>query len=84
MGVASQSYLRAGVSVLLGIFVLGEQITQAIGLGLVAIILGVAVINISSPAFSLRRRSNAGSACHPELQQDGSGPVTDKFTKRST
>ena len=29
MGVASQSYLRAGVSVLLGIFLLGEQITPA-------------------------------------------------------
>jgi len=55
MGVASQSYLRAGVSVLLGIFVLGEQITQAIGLGLVAIIVGVAAINIPSPAFSVRR-----------------------------
>jgi drug/metabolite transporter (DMT)-like permease len=56
MGVASQSYLRAGVSVLLGIFVLGEQITLAIGLGLVVIILGVAVINIPFPAFNARRR----------------------------
>jgi len=56
MGVASQSYLRAGVSVLLGIFVLGEHVTQAIALGLVAILLGVAVINISVPAFSVRRR----------------------------
>lgn len=45
MGVASQSYLRAGFSVLLGVAVLGEQITLAIGVGLAAIILGVAMIN---------------------------------------
>ncbi|MBI3525875.1 MAG: EamA family transporter [Betaproteobacteria bacterium] len=55
MGVASQSYLRAGVSVLLGIFILGEQFTQAIGFGLVTIILGVAVINIPSPTSSVKR-----------------------------
>ena len=48
---ASQSYLRAGVSILLGIFVLGEQITLAIGTGLTAIILGVAAINIPSRAW---------------------------------
>jgi drug/metabolite transporter (DMT)-like permease len=48
MGVASQSYLRAGVSVLLGIVVLGEQVTPAIGLGLAAIVLGVAAINAAS------------------------------------
>jgi drug/metabolite transporter (DMT)-like permease len=56
MGVTSQSYLRAGVSVLLGTFVLGEQITLAIGLGLMAIILSVAAINIPAPSFSVRRR----------------------------
>jgi drug/metabolite transporter (DMT)-like permease len=46
MGVASQAYLRAGVSVLLGVIVLGEQITMVIGLGLLATILGVAAINM--------------------------------------
>jgi drug/metabolite transporter (DMT)-like permease len=46
MGVASQSYLRAGVSVLLGIVVLGEHITVPIGLGLCATIVGVIAINI--------------------------------------
>jgi drug/metabolite transporter (DMT)-like permease len=46
MGVASQSYLRAGISVLLGVFFLGEQITVMIGFGLLAIIVGVAVINL--------------------------------------
>jgi len=44
MGVASQSYLRAGVSVLLGVFVLGETITPAIAFGLAAIVAGVAMI----------------------------------------
>ncbi len=45
MGVASQSYLRAGVGVLLGTLVLGEQITPAVGLGLLLAVLGVAAIN---------------------------------------
>ncbi len=45
MGVASQSYLRAGVGVLLGVLLLGEQITPVIGFGLAAAILGVAAIN---------------------------------------
>jgi drug/metabolite transporter (DMT)-like permease len=55
LGVASNSYLRAGVSVLLGVVVLGEQISSAIGIGCVAILLGVALINISSPAINSRR-----------------------------
>lgn len=50
MGVASQSYLRAGVSVLLGAIVLGEQIALTIGAGLLAVILGVAAINARRPA----------------------------------
>ncbi len=45
MGVASQAYLRAGVGVALGMFLLGEQITPVIGVGLLAAILGVAAIN---------------------------------------
>jgi drug/metabolite transporter (DMT)-like permease len=45
MGVTSQSYLRSGVSVLLGILVLGEHVSPAVGIGLAAIILGVAAIN---------------------------------------
>jgi drug/metabolite transporter (DMT)-like permease len=45
MGVTSQSYLRAGFSVLLGMLVLGERISPAIGIGLTAIILGVAAIH---------------------------------------
>lgn len=43
---ASQSYLRSGVSVLLGIVVLGEQLTPLVALGLAVIILGVAAINV--------------------------------------
>jgi drug/metabolite transporter (DMT)-like permease len=45
MGVTSQSYLRAGFSVLLGMLVLGERVSLAVGIGLAAIILGVAAIN---------------------------------------
>ena len=45
MGVVSQSYLRAGVGIILGFSILGEQITPAIGLGLTIVILGVAAIN---------------------------------------
>ena len=55
MGVASQSYLRIGVSVLLGVLVLGEEVTPEIGLGLAAIVLGVLAIN-------LRPRSRASPA----------------------
>ena len=46
MGVVSQSYLRAGVGVMLGVVVLGEQITFVVGLGLAAAILGVVAINM--------------------------------------
>ena len=45
MGVASQSYLRAGVSVLLGLVVLGEQLSATVLIGLVVTIIGVALIN---------------------------------------
>lgn len=45
MGATSQSYLRAGFSVLLGMLVLGERISPAVGIGLTAIIFGVAAIN---------------------------------------
>ncbi len=52
-GVALLLYFRlvrtlGSMAVLLGIFILGEQITLAIGFGLVAVILGVAVINTGS------------------------------------
>ena len=45
LGVASQSYLRAGVGVLLGVVVLGEKLTLPTAAGLIAAILGVALIN---------------------------------------
>ena len=45
MGVTSQSYLRAGFSVLLGVLILDESVSAAVGIGLAAIILGVAAIN---------------------------------------
>ena len=46
LGVASQAYLRAGVGVMLGVIVLGEQITPVVGLGLIAALAGVALINL--------------------------------------
>lgn len=46
MGVASQSFLRAGVAVLLGIVLLGETLTLPVAVGVAATILGVAAINI--------------------------------------
>ena len=50
LGVASQAYLRAGVGVLLGVVVLGEQITPLVGLGLIATMLGVAAMNVPQRA----------------------------------
>ena len=46
MGTASQSYLRAGVGVILGIVVLGEHITPVIASGIGAAWLGVVLINL--------------------------------------
>jgi drug/metabolite transporter (DMT)-like permease len=54
MGVASQSYLRAGIGALFGTLLLGEQLTPAIAAGLLLTILGVAAINL--PARNGRRR----------------------------
>ncbi len=45
MGTASQAYLRVGVSVFLGMAVLGEQIAWPVALGLVAVVAGVIAIN---------------------------------------
>ena len=45
MGTASQAYLRVGVSVLLGMLVLGEQVGWSVALGLVAVVAGVIAIN---------------------------------------
>ena len=45
MGVASQSYLRAGIGVILGIVFLGETFTLPVAAGLCAAIVGVALIN---------------------------------------
>lgn len=45
IGTTSQSYLRCGISVLLGVVVLGEKVTATVGAGLLLIVLGVAAIN---------------------------------------
>ena len=59
MGVASQSYLRAGVSVLLGLIVLGEQLSATVLTGLIVTIVGVALINW--PARKPRTSSSFGT-----------------------
>jgi drug/metabolite transporter (DMT)-like permease len=59
MGVASQAYLRAGVSVLLGILLLGESFRPVVGLGLALVILGVAAINLPRRRHPLPSRENA-------------------------
>jgi drug/metabolite transporter (DMT)-like permease len=53
IGVASQSYLRCGVSVLLGVIVLGEHITAMVGFGLLGIVLGVAAMNAPKKKVAL-------------------------------
>ncbi len=55
LGVASQSYLRAGVGVLLGVAFLGERIDAAVAFGLAAAVLGVALINAPVSGFLHRR-----------------------------
>jgi len=45
VGVTSQSYLRCGISELLGVIVLGEHVTTTVGFGLLAIVIGVAAMN---------------------------------------
>jgi drug/metabolite transporter (DMT)-like permease len=45
MGVASQSYLRAGIGVVLGTIVLGEATAPPVAAGIAAAIFGVALIN---------------------------------------
>ena len=60
MGTASQSYLRVGVGVALGMAVLGETVTPAMAAGIALTIAGVVLINM--PA----RRGHAGVAATPD------------------
>ncbi|WP_404423464.1 DMT family transporter [Thalassospira australica] len=50
MGVASQSYLRAGIGVLLGVLLLGESISPPVTGGILCTLVGVAIINLP-PTF---------------------------------
>lgn len=62
VGVASQSFLRAGVGVLLGILLLGESLTPTVALGLSAAVAGVALVNTRGRdrrrSAAVRRRSS--------------------------
>ena len=46
MNAASQSYLRMGIGVILGMVIFGEQLSFVVALGVVIAILGVALINM--------------------------------------
>jgi drug/metabolite transporter (DMT)-like permease len=46
MGVASQSYLRAGIGVVLGSLLLGETISSPVLAGILCTLVGVAIINL--------------------------------------
>lgn len=59
MGVASQSYLRAGAGVILGMIFLGETISPPILVGLAAAIVGVAMINWP------KKKMGPGGGAHP-------------------
>ena len=65
MGVASQSYLRAGVSVLLGLIVLGEQLSATVLIGLIITIVGVALINSPTAKSGKARISSSPGTTHP-------------------
>jgi multidrug transporter EmrE-like cation transporter len=58
MGVASQSYLRAGVGVVLGLFLLGETLSLPVAIGLIAAIVGVALINSPTRKFPATARQH--------------------------
>ena len=57
MGVASQSYLRAGVGVILGMLVLGETIALPVAAGIAAAIFGVALINWPARTASQKQKA---------------------------
>lgn len=65
MGVASQSYLRAGISVLLGLMVLGEQLSATVLIGLIVTIAGVALINWPTGKSGKPRISSSPGTTNP-------------------
>jgi drug/metabolite transporter (DMT)-like permease len=80
MSTASTGYLKPGVGVLIGCTLMGEPMTWALAIGLLAILFGVAAINgkasvalllnaIKHTSGRLRRRASSGS-----LAIAGNGP----------
>ena len=61
LGVASNSYLRAGVSVALGVAFLGEPLTWPVALGSAAILAGVVLINVPARAPAQPGDQRSGS-----------------------
>ena len=72
MGVASQSYLRAGVGVVLGLLLLGETISPSVAAGLIAAIVGVALINAPTRKVSTTARAHRrANAIHASAEASG-------------
>lgn len=71
LGVASQSYLRAGIGMLLGVLLLGETLSLPVAIGLAAAIAGVALINWPTRNG---RSGKAMAAVYSEPQSRKSGP----------
>jgi drug/metabolite transporter (DMT)-like permease len=72
MGVASQSYLRAGVGVVLGLLLLGESISLPVAIGLIAAIVGVALINSPTRKVSTTARTAERTRSTPALKRAAS------------
>lgn len=52
MGTASQSYLRAGVGIILGVVVLGEVVPPMLWVGVILSLIGIAAINLMGRKIS--------------------------------
>jgi drug/metabolite transporter (DMT)-like permease len=74
MGTASVSYLKPAAAVLIGCTLLGESLSWTDGIGLVAILIGVAAINQTAPLRSLR----------PNRLQPASSGAADRSAEATT
>jgi drug/metabolite transporter (DMT)-like permease len=62
LGVSSVAYLKAAVSVLIGVVMLGEPLKISLAVGLAAVIVGVAMLNTRSDAGQPKQREQRAPA----------------------
>lgn len=62
LGVSSVAYLKAGVSVLIGVVMLGEPLTASLAVGLAAVIIGVAMLNSQGEGAREKQREQRAPA----------------------